>query len=377
MSVLDVVLVSPFFYPHIGGVESHVRYLARNLSHEGARVTVVTTQLKGTLEDEDFEGYHVHRIKPLFTLFRTPVVPGISGYVKGRSSEIIHAHSPPPFPAYFAARHAKRLVLTYHCDEEIQTPIGGFIVWLYRNTFGRYTVKKAKKIIASTQSYARTSKLLWNREVEIVPMAVDTESFRYVDSSSLRRDLTERGLLGKDEKVVLFVGRLVAHKGLEEIVASAAEVDAKYLICGDGPLKKRIEAEITALGLESKVKLMGGISDELLAPYYSLCDVFVLPSHSRLEAFGIVLLEAMACGKPIIASDIPGSRELVIEGYNGLLAEPLNASDLAEKINSILSDRKKAEEMGKNGRKLVEERYSWNKITGEIIRIYNEALASE
>lgn len=374
----EIVLVSPYFYPHVGGVENHVRYLARNLSKRGLNITVVTTLIEGLKEDEDFEGYHIHRIKPLMTLLRTPIAPGIKGYIRKRAEKkekiIVHAHSPPPLPAYYAARATNNLVLTYHCDEELPTPIGSLIVWLYRSIFGRYTAKKAKRIIASTASYAKTSKLLWNRKVDIVPMAVDTKVFKPVDPSQLRDELVDRGIIKKGDKVVLFVGRLVQHKGLEEIIACANYVNAKFLICGSGPLKDRLEKDIESQGLKDKVKLLGSIEDELLPYYYSLCDLFVLPSHSRLEAFGIVLLEAMACGKPIIASDIPGSREIVVEGHNGLLAEPLNAMDLAEKINEILQNEKSAEEMGRNGRRLAEERYSWDRITDEIIRIYSETF---
>jgi len=376
--VSEIVLVSPYFYPHVGGVENHVRYLARNLSKRGLNITVVTTLIEGLKEDEDFEGYHIHRIKPLMTLLRTPIAPGIKGYIRKRAEKkekiIVHAHSPPPLPAYYAARATNNLVLTYHCDEELPTPIGSLIVWLYRSIFGRYTAKKAKRIIASTASYAKTSKLLWNRKVDIVPMAVDTKVFKPVDPSQLRDELVDRGIIKKGDKVVLFVGRLVQHKGLEEIIACANYVNAKFLICGSGPLKDRLEKDIESQGLKDKVKLLGSIEDELLPYYYSLCDLFVLPSHSRLEAFGIVLLEAMACGKPIIASDIPGSREIVVEGHNGLLAEPLNAMDLAEKINEILQNEKSAEEMGRNGRRLAEERYSWDRITDEIIRIYSETF---
>jgi glycosyltransferase involved in cell wall biosynthesis len=371
--VPSITLVSPFFHPHIGGVESHVRYLAKNLSERGFKITVLTTLLEDTAEDEDFEGYHIHRVKPLLTLFRTPITPGIRKYIKQNPADIVHAHSPPPLPAYYAARAADNLILTYHCDEDLPTLIGDLIVWLYRNIFGRYTVKRAKRIIASTSSYARTSKLLWNRRVDIVPMAVDTKIFRPVDPSSLRARLIEEGAIKEGEKVVLFVGRLVPHKGLEELITCAKDVDAKFLICGGGPLKKNLESEIKERELNN-VRLMGSVEDELLPSYYSLCDVFVLPSHSRLEAFGIVLLEAMACGKPIIASDIPGSREIAVEGVNGLLAEPLNPGDLASKIKELISDGEKAKRMGENGRKLVESKYSWEKVTGQVMSIYNEAL---
>jgi len=234
-------------------------------------------------------------------------------------------------------------------------------------------VKKAKRVIASTASYAKTSKLLWNRRVDIVPMAVDTSIFRPVDPSPLRAALMEEGVIREGEKIVLFVGRLVPHKGLEELITCAKYVDARFLICGGGPLKKKLESEIKDQGLDN-IRLMGPVEDELLPSYYSLCDVFVLPSHSRLEAFGIVLLEAMACGKPIIASDIPGSREIVEVGVNGLLAEPLNPEDLASKISSLLGDGAGAREMGENGKKLVERKYSWEKVTGQMIDIYDEAL---
>ena len=371
------MLVSPYFYPHVGGVENHVRHLAKRLAESKIDVTVLTSLLKGCKEDEDFEGYHVHRVKPIATIFRTPIIPGIKKYVKEKKPVLVHAHSPPPLPPYYAARSCdNNLILTYHCDEDIPTILGDIIVSIYRNTFGKYTLKKAKRVIASTLSYAKTSRSLWFRSVDIVPMAVDLEIFHpEIDTSTLKKELIERGMVAEEDKIVLFVGRLVAHKGLEQLIASAEKVNAKFLIVGDGPLREKLEREIKERTLEKKVKLVGSVEDELLPFYYNLCDVFVLPSFSRLEAFGIVLLEAMACSKPIVTSDIPGSRELITEGYNGLLVEPLNLDNLTEKINYLISNEKIGERMGKNGRRLVEEKYNWRNVTDMIIEIYDEVLS--
>lgn len=371
------MLVSPYFYPHVGGVENHVRHLAKRLAERKIEVTVLTSLLKGCNEDEDFEGYHVHRVKPVATIFRTPIVPGIKKYIKEKKPVLVHAHSPPPLPPYHAARSCdNNLILTYHCDEDIPTIFGDIIVSIYRNTFGKYTVKKAKRVIASTLSYAKTSRSLWFRSVDIVPMAVDLEIFHPgMDTSTLKKELIGRGMIAEEDKIVLFVGRLVAHKGLEQLIESAEKVDAKFLIVGNGPLREKLEREIRERNLEKKVKLVGSVEDGLLPFYYNLCDVFVLPSFSRLEAFGIVLLEAMACSKPIVTSDIPGSRELITEGYNGLLAEPLNPDNLTEKINYLISNEKIGERMGKNGRRLVEEKYNWRNVTDRIIEIYDEVLS--
>jgi glycosyltransferase involved in cell wall biosynthesis len=367
---MKIAQLTPYFHPHIGGVESYVLALSKELMKKRHDVTVYTTLLPNTKENENIEGVNVKRIKPLFTLLKTPVTPSlkISGY------DIVHAHSPPPFHSYFAARFCKKnkipFVLTYHCDPEIPSFLGRLISAMYMRTFGIYALKNADRIIVSTKTYAATSRAMWNYEPAVIPSAVDIKEFNpNVDGNDIREKYN------LDGNVVLFVGRLVEHKGLEYLIRSARSVDAKYLIVGEGELRRKFEEEVKNLGLSDKIIFTGKVSSTELPKYYAASNVFVLPSVARLEAFGLVIAEAMSCGKPVIVSDIPGVRELITDNVEGVLVPPMDEKVLSEKINILLSNPEMRKRMGESGRKKVEEKFSWERVIGEIEKVYEEVVS--
>ena len=124
------------------------------------------------------------------------------------------------------------------------------------------------------------------------------------------------------------------------------------------------------MGVADRIRFLGRVSEENLPRVYAACDVFVLPSVSRLEAFGIVALEAMATGKPVVVADIPGVREVIEDGREGLLADPVNAQDLAEKIQRVLSDPEARRTMGRRGREKVLDSFSIERVTDQIEALY-------
>ncbi len=374
---MKIAQLSPYFYPHLGGVESHVLELSKKLMDFGHEVFVVTTKLEDTKSEEIIEGVPVKRIEPLTIFLSTPIVPGIRDVLSKGDYDILHSHSPPPLMSFFGVRSSKKkdvpFVLTYHCDLEIPHTFGPLIVNLYQRTFGTYTVSKADKIITTTTSYGATSKAVWHQDADIIPNAVDEERFHPSnDGSQIRKKL---GL--EDEKLITYVGRIVYHKGLEYFVRAAKfleDENVKFLLVGTGDFRSELEDMIKREGLEDKVMFAGRVPNEDLPNYYAATDIFVLPSVSRLEAFGIVALEAMASCVPVIVSDIPGVRDVIVEGKHGLLAEPMNSENLAGKIRTLIENPDMAERMGKNGRKRVEERFTWSKVADEIEEVYESLL---
>jgi glycosyltransferase involved in cell wall biosynthesis len=329
------------------------------------------------MNEERMNGVRVVRVRNLVTLLNTPITPAMTKEIIKQNAhkkfDVFHTHTPPPLASYLAAKAAKKtktpLVLTYHCDMEIPVFFGRAAVALYQKTLGRSVIKSADKIIVTTESYAQTSRDLWNlTDVSVIPNAVDTQRF----SPSIAGDEVRKTLHLEDAKVALYVGRLVHHKGLEQFIASAEHTpeNVKHVIAGDGPLKEKLKALATEYKVDEKVLFVGKIPDEVLPRYYAACDVLVLPSVSRLEAFGIVALEAMACAKPVIVSDIPGVRELIIDGKEGFVARPLDANDLALKITALLSDEAKARRMGAAARERVEARFSLERVVGQIEDVY-------
>jgi len=374
---MKIAQLTPYFYPHLGGVESHVLELSKKLIDRGHEVFVVTTKLEGTEEEDVVEGVPVKRVEPLTIFLSTPIVPGINNVLLEEDYDILHSHSPPPLMSFLGVRNAQKkdvpFVLTYHCDLEIPYTFGPLIVNLYERTFGTYTVSKSDKIITTTPSYGATSKAVWHREADIIPNAVDADRFHPSNEGDWVRE--ELGI--GDKKLIMYVGRIVYHKGLEYFVRAAKYLesrDVQFLLVGTGDFRKELEDIIEREGLEDMVMFAGRVPNEELPDYYAATDVFVLPSVSRLEAFGIVALEAMASEVPVIVSDIPGVRDVIVEGKNGLLAEPMNSEDLAGKIRTLLENPDMAERMGKNGRKRVLERFTWGQVAKDIEYVYYSIL---
>ena len=370
---MKVLQVCPYFHPHKGGVESHVMSLSRELVKRGHGVQVLTARLPGMRDAEEVDGVRVKRVKPWFVWFKTPVVPGMVKAIRSSGSDLIHSHSPPPLPSHYAAKAARSsgqpFIVTYHCDLEISSPLGGLVAGLYGRTFGTSTLKKASRVIVTTETYAATSRTVWNVTPVVIPNMVDTARFKpSVDAGDLRSKLG----MGADEKVVLFVGRLTRHKGLEYLLEASRRVKARVLIVGGGELEGRCRQMAKELGVEERTIFAGEVDDAVLPKYYSISDVLALPSTSRLEAFGIVGLEAMASGRPVVISDIPGVREIINDGKEGLLAEPMNPEDLARKLSAILKDDGRRREMGASARKRVEEHFSVEKVVDRIVGLYEE-----
>src|SRR3989475_780680 len=189
---------------------------------------------------------------------------------------------------------------------------------------------------------------VWQYKPVVIPNAVDLVRYRPENDG---RSVRERLGIPGGESVVLSVGRMVEHKGIENLIEAARSVAyAKFVLVGGGPELGPMRRLAARLGVADRRTCTGRGPLEDLPSYFAACDVFVLPSVSRLEAFGIVALEAMASGKPVVVSDIPGVREGITDGKEGLLANPVDPEDLGGKIRILLADDRKRAAMGRAGR---------------------------
>ncbi len=370
---MRIAQVSPWFSPHLGGVESHVRSLSRELAVRGHEVTVVTSRHDPSLaSEESIDGFRVVRVKPRIVVMRTPIAPKMRTSLRDLSVDIVHAHSPPPLASHYAgavaAERGTPYVVTYHCDVELPSAFGALVESFYRRSLGASTLRKADQVVVTTRTYAATSRAMWRYNPTVIPNAVDHRRFRPdVSGSEVREQLK----LAPDAPMVLLVGRIVPHKGVEHFIEAARYVPAaNFVVAGEGSLLEPMKRLAASLGVAERVRFLGRISDEDLPKVYAACDVFVLPSVSRLEAFGIVALEAMATAKPVIVADIPGVREVIEDGREGLLADPVNPQDLAEKIRRLLGDPEARRAMGQRGREKVLETFGIERVTDRIETLY-------
>ncbi len=210
-------------------------------------------------------------------------------------------------------------------------------------------------------------------KVRIVPNGVDTEMFKPTQNQQAARQQFRLG----SEPCVLFVGSLIPRKGLGFLVEAAKKivkqnVDTKFLIVGEGPLKTQLISSLEAANLLGNFRFLGNVEDEMLPTVYNCADVFVLPSIQ--EGQGIVMLEAQASGKPVVAFDVGGVNEAARNDETGLLVERGNTDELANALLKLLGDSSLRLRMGSNGRRYVAENYTWDICARKMLSVYREAL---
>jgi glycosyltransferase involved in cell wall biosynthesis len=368
-----IVQVAPFFHPHAGGVESHVRSLATELARQGHDVTVVTSRYRRDLPvTEQIDGYRIVRTRSLGVLFNTPLDVGTGPALRGLAADVVHLHYPPPLTSFFATQALSGsrvpICLTYHCDLFLAGAAGRVIAGAYERTLLPPTLSRVDRIVVHTQSYGTTSAMLRGRELEVIPSVVDLERFRPgLDASRARAALHLQG-----KRVVAFTGRLVPHKGVDVLLQALRELpdDVHLVVVGRGPRLVDLVGLARRIGVADRAHFCPAVSDDDLPRYLGLANVFAFPSQNRLEGFGLAVAEAMACGLPVVISDMPGVREVIDEGVEGLLVEPLLADDLAAKIRALLDAPERARQMGAAGRRRAEERYGLARVAGQLIRLY-------
>ena len=369
---MKIIQASSYFYPHIGGVETHCLELSRSLQDLGHEVIVLCAEVPKSRSKELVRGLPVYRF-PAIDLPYIPYMYALRRRIAQFSADVVHSHYPPPFISYGVIKGLSQVphVLTYHCDLEIPKNLGIFripnvckhVVQKANSVFyANPILDKVTQVIATTESYAQTSPMLQNRGYNIVPNGIRLDAF----DSRLRNVNGE-----KRPSQILFVGRLSSVKGVDDLINAAKmilnqERDTTFLIVGEGEEKERLKR--LAKGYDDRIKFCGHVSKQALLSLYATSSALVLPSFTRLEAFGVVLLEAMACETPVIASRIPGVADVV--GEAGLLVTPQHPSSLANAILEILENPARARSMGKNGRKRVEEKYDWKIIARQVLNLY-------
>ena len=240
---------------------------------------------------------------------------------------------------------------------------------------GSFVLKNSDEITANskyTKNVITAIEYELKCNVEIIPMGVDTSRFNPNKASDLRNVFEE-------EYLILSVGRLVDKKGIKYLIMAMEDVikvfpKAKLIIGGSGPEKEKLENLSASLGLKENVIFVGYIENSDLPKYYASSDIFVLPSIETkggdTEGLGVVLLEAMACGTPVIGSNIGGITDIILNNETGFLTQPENPKDIAEKIIELLSNEKTRQRVSDNALKMITEKFSWDIVTKLFSNIY-------
>jgi len=366
--------VGKYYPPVDGGIESHVHDLATALSSRYDVTALVFNTERRTVQ-ETVEGVRVVRVATLGRVFSTEMAPGFpSWFMRLRSADLIHLHTPNPLGelACLATPPGVRLVVTYHSDVVRQKLLGRI------NRFVLHRVlKRADRVIAFTRRYMETSPVIsrYADKCAIIPHGIDLGEFAATPAVEARA-AELRGEHGP--RIALFVGRLVYYKGVDVLLHALARVpDLRLILVGDGPTRESLVSLSRGLGLSGRATFLGRVSHEEKVACYRASDFLVLPATHRSEAFGLVQLEAQACGLPVITTDIDSGVPFVTrDGETGIIVPPADADALAAAMRTLAEEGRMRERYGAAGRRRVEDLFSREVMTRDCIRLYEELLDS-
>ncbi len=381
---MRIAHVSAVFPPYSSGTGNVCYFNAVELGKLGHEVHVFTATAPNPVRLEELPGVTVHRLRPLMQVGNAPVLLQLLWRL--RTFDIVHLH----YPFISGAELVRAVtslsrtpfVLSFHNDlvgDGLRAPL----FKLYQRFSARFTVRHANRLCAVSLDHYRNS-LLRRTLGARAPVAVEVSNG--VDVSHFGTDgpsrVRETYGIPRDAPLLLFVASLDrAHhfKGLSELLTAVRGLPERVwlLIVGDGDLRAGYQHTAHELGIATRTVFVGNIAHRDLPPFYRCADVTVLPS-SPPESFGLVLVESLSCGTPVVASRIPGVRTIVSDGRDGHLAEPGDTNDLQKKLTRLIAlgpvERAK---MGRLGREKVVDRYTWPHVARRLEGVYREVLETK
>lgn len=386
MAPTRICIVTHTFLPHVGGIERVVYEQSKRLIQQGFDVTVLTSRMR-TAKSYNVDGVRVYCYDSLNAAFDLGIpypIPQINSfkpfYECIAGSDLVHVHGHPYLSSLYAAKLAKLLdkpvVLTQHNTFIAYAgSLWDHVEWLNDAAVGRQVLKSANKIITvsnATKRYVLNLGAEPNR-LSVLYNGVDIDRFK---PQKELRDKEHKNLgIPSEATVVLTVRRLVYKNGIDTLIESANialknNPNLVFLVVGTGPDCEAIQARIRQLGISNIFKLVGFVSDADLPSFYNSADLFVLPSKSG-EGLPLVSLEAMACGLPVIATDVGGIREIVPEDC-GVLVAPDSPDRLAEAILEFSA--RDLSQLKLRLRIMVKDRFSWEKNVQHLAGIYEQLI---
>lgn len=368
---MNIIHVSPYFSPHIGGLEKCVEELSKRLSDLGNHVEVYTSDVgSSNYNHHTNTNPDVHKLKA-WEFAHTPIIPSLFFKLLSIPKEsCIHVHISQPLVPEIVYLISKIRNIPYiaHIHIDIE-PTGklGFLVPIYKSIFLKKVLSEAAFIVVPTPDYVEIMSKKYNlhkTKFKVIPYGVDLSQFKK-SSHKLHNPIR-----------LLYVGRLTIQKNIPLLLQSIKNIIDKHIfqielhIVGDGEAKKHIKQTVKDLKLNSNVVIHGKLTGSDLQQIYSNSDIFILPSV--YESFGIVLLEAMASGVPVIVSNIPAVRNVVVHGKTGLLVKP-TAGNMSDAIEQLIRDPILRNRLILTCVKEVK-KYDWDEITSRLQLLYQKVV---
>ena len=360
---MNILHIYKDYFPVLGGIENYIRVLAEDQVARGHNATALVCAPGPGTRKETLNGVDVIKAGRLATIASMPLSVSQPLIAAGLRPDLIHVHSPYPLGEVSAwlVSQDRPLVVTHHSDVVRQQG------WL--RLYGpllRRVLRRADRIIATSPRYIETSSWLdpVRKKCTVIPLGID----------ALRFTPPETPFDGPP--TLLFVGKLRYYKGLDTLLHALAQLqDVRLEVVGDGPMRVPWETLARSLGVSDRVRFHGEVDDAALAGYYHRAHAFVLPANARSEAFGMVLLEAMASGLPCITTEVgTGTSWVVQEGVTGRVVSPGTPRLLAEAIDDLLGVPERRAHMAKTARQRVDEMFTLEIMTERVMALYRDLL---
>ncbi len=368
---MRVVHVGKYYPPHWGGMETALKDMCEVLSPRVELEALVAADGPGSLR-EVIGGVRVERLRCHGTLFSQPLVWGLGRRLRQLAADVVHLHEPNPLAMvqFLMSGSPAHLVIHYHSDIVRQKRLG----WLYRPWL-EAGLARARAIVVGSRELVECSPVLsrWKHKCTVIPFGIDLGPFLAIGRPAPERPLQ------RATPLILAVGRLAYYKGFQYLIEAMRSVpEARLAIVGDGPERARLEALAAAADLAGRVELRGRVDDSALREMYRRASLFCLPSCERSEAFGLVQLEAMGAGLPMVSTNLPtGMRSINRNGETGLVVPPHDVKALAVALNQLVADPALRARMGESGRLRAIELFSREVMGARLLELYGAVYPPE
>ncbi|MBI2614391.1 MAG: glycosyltransferase [Gemmatimonadetes bacterium] len=371
---MKILHLSKFYPPDPGGLEQVVAHLAEGAAARGHQVRVVAATGSSWARDPGKritepprKGVVVVRLPTHGVLWSQPLAPGYLAAARW-PADVVYVHHPHPLADLALMLGPRRpTVILHHSDVQRQQAVR-----LAYRPLARLAARRAAAVVVATQSHlghARDIGGAGQAKARVIPFGVDVRRFapRQHPTPPPSFPPPERGPVG------VFVGRLVSYKGLDVLVRAVQGSNLNVVVVGSGPLRPALGQWVTQAGVTDRVILAGDVPDPALLGYYQAADYVVLPSTTPAEMFGMVLLEAMACAKPLVTTALStGVREINLAGETGLEVPPGDADALRAAMQRLSGDAALRSRLGEAGRARVERHFTLDKMLDAHLALCGE-----
>lgn len=366
---MNILVLGKYYPPYCGGIETLTRNWAEGFVRRGASVDCVVANDRPRGRRETLDGVRLHRHARFGSLLSTPVCPGYLPAAH-RRADVIQTHFPNPLAdlTLWLGRRRPPLVVTYHSDIVRQAGLMG----LYQPLL-HWLLRRAARIVVATPPQLEHSPVLpaFREKCEIIPFGLDLS--RLLLTTRTPWEIEQARSQAGNRPILLNIGRLVGYKGQRHLIEALRHTHAVAWLVGAGPLRAELEAIAQREGVMDRVRFWGEVPDALLPHLLHGCDVFVLSSITPNEAFGLVQVEAMACGKPVICCQLKsGVPHVNQHGRTGLVVPPGDTLALAAAIRTLAGDPDLRHRLGEAGRARAREEYSLETMIDRYWRLFQE-----